>query len=166
MKFIREYWIYVLVILLLLLAIFWSIFKTNKKNTDIKNNQNTENGQSAQVLKNTEIIKSDGTTVEVKNIYGQVLDWNSQTGILKVKISESDIREFEINPTVTKVMVPPSRNKGTSSQFYVFKKASGKHWETAFCQGDMASIQINNSGKIELALNDGRRMCGYLGVWE
>lgn len=84
MKFIREYWIYILVILLLLLAIFWSLYKTNKKVVSNKVTQNVVSTQSYQDLKNTEIIKSDGSTVEVKNIYGQVLAWNPQTGILKV----------------------------------------------------------------------------------
>jgi len=139
------------------MAIFWSVLNTNKKVTPEKNNQSEQK---------TELKKDDGMTVEVRNIYGQVRDWQPESGILKILVDKDDIEDFQINPLLAKVMVPMSRQGQTSDQFYIFKKASGPHWETAFCLGDNASLQVNNEGKVEVAVNDGNRMCGYMGAWE
>jgi hypothetical protein len=156
-RFLKEYWVYVLIILVLVLAICFSIFKTSQKTTENKNNQS---------IPKTKITKDNGDIVEVKNVYGWVTAWDSKSKILKVEISKGNIKEFEINPENAKVMVPMSRRGTIDNQFFVLKNASGKHWETAFCLGDNASIQVNNEGKVEMAVNDGRRMCGFMGAWE
>ena len=157
MKLIKEYWICVLVIILLIFGIWWSIQKTNQKVASDKAKK------EAQTI---EFKKADGTTVLVKNVYGQVMGWEANKGILKLKINQDEIEDFQIDPLTAKVMVPKAKRGDNDNQLLVFKKAAGKHWETAFCLGDKASLQVDSLGKVELAINDGRRMCGYLGAWE
>jgi hypothetical protein len=156
-KFLKEYWAYILVILILLLAIFWSVFRINKKEVDSQNTQN---------FPKSKVVKSDGTTVDVRNVYGRVVGWEPKLGVLTVEIKKDDIQDFKIDPIFGKVMVPMSRQGQVSNQLYFFKMASGPHWETAFCLGDNASLQVNDQGNVEVAVNDGRRMCGYIGAWE
>lgn len=148
------------VIVFLILAALFLIFFRNKFFSK-------KDSVSTQVVRSNTIVKEDGSVVKTKSLYGEVIAWQPQWKILKVAIKGGETKDFQIDPTVTKVMIPVAKRNSSDDQLHLVKKAEGKHWETAFCLTDNVSLVINSStSNVELVMNDGQRMCGYQGAWE
>lgn len=159
MKAVNKYWGYLLTIILLLLAIAWLITKSNSNVTSGGNDGN-------KVANKTGVAEKNGDFVEMKNPHGKVVSWQANEKRLEVNIENEGVQNFVVDPSDSQVMIPIAQRKKDDEQLYNLKKASGQHWETAFCPGDYVSFLIDNSKKIIMVLNSGFRMCGYQGAWE
>lgn len=90
-----------------------------------------KNSVSTQVVQNNTIVKEDGSVVKTKSLYGEVVAWQPQWKILKVAIKGGEIKDFQIDPTVTKVMIPVAKRNSSDDQLHI-KKNQSLHWPSAF----------------------------------
>ena len=124
MGWLKKYWIYFLVILVLATFILYFFLRT-KKTIEVNSNKK-------QVQTETGITNSDGTFVKTTNLSGKVLAWQAGKEALKVKLKDESIKDFVIDPTTTVVMVPAAQRKSGDEQLHILKKDDGYQWQTAF----------------------------------
>ena len=151
MKYLRRVWFYTLIFFILSGSF---LYLYNKK---IGNNEK----EVSQVVHELGIAKDDGTFQRMQSIHGQVIRWQYQSGVLQIKTDQDEIKSFQIDPSTSKVFVPKARRSDNDNQLFILKINSGLHWQTAFCLGDEASLLVDNSDKVNVVINAGKRMCGY-----
>lgn len=147
-------WWYV-VVLLIGIGIGWWILGISaiKKTTTVAENSALKNA-----LPTMMVTDKSGNKVSAVEVTGVVKNWNPDNGELGV-VSDNQTLDLVIDPDSMTIFTISIKNKG---QELIVNSKVGLRWTTAFCEGDMVSIELS-SNKVILIDNNGYRLCGYKG---
>ena len=160
---LREFLIYALIILGLLLGIFWLLrINSSGLNGSVGNKKTltvVDSGkQGRQVVSN---ISGQQEKI-LNNYWGIVEQWDSKTGKLILNQDEKKV-EYLITPGKTRVEIGKSQNKFRDTTLYIIDKfKQPMHWQQAFCPGDSVSLLVDPKSKeVDWIMDNGLRACGF-----